>query len=69
MQTVTITVRAPDVKDIQPQVAEIIRELWIGSLTVDYQRVADDAISVSDRALTWLVLSNTDPYITLSATR
>lgn len=69
MQTVTITVRAPDVKDIQPQVAEIIRELWLGSLTVDYRRVSEDSIRVTDRALTWLVLSNTDPYITLTATR
>lgn len=66
MQTVTITVRAPDVKDIQPQVAEIIRELWLGSLTVDYRRVSEDSIRVTDRALTWLVLSNTDPYITLT---
>jgi len=66
MQTVTITVRAPDVKDIQPQVAELIREQWLNELTVQFRRVSEDSISVTDRALTWLRLSNTDPYITLT---
>ena len=66
MQTVTITVRAPDVKDIQPQVAELIREQWLNELTVQFRRVSEDSISVTDRALTWLQLSNSDPYITLT---
>lgn len=68
MRHVTITVRAPDVKDVQPLVADLIKEQWIRSLKIRYLRISDDEIAVSDRNCTWLLLANSDPYITLTAT-
>ena len=66
MRTVTISVTAPDVKDIQPLVADLIREMWIEKLTVKFNRVSNDSIKVSDNAWTLMQLINTDPYISLS---
>lgn len=66
MRSVVITVIAPDVKDCQPVAAAIIRELWLQQLTVKFQRTADDVITVSERSWLMIMLSEHDPYITLS---